>query len=504
MPASHLRTGRKSWTNWHESVRPRIADLIDLHNPPGNGTPEDLRETTVMIQRLIADALAEGVRLRAYGGGWSLSRAPVTDGWMLNTRHLNWRFPVSAASLVPGRAGRAGEHFLVQCGCQISEVNRYLEREKGRSLRTSGASNGQTIGGAAATGTHGSAIDTGAIQDHVVGMHLITGPDRHVWLERASDPVASDALIASLGAEALRDDALFNAAVVGLGALGVVHLVMIETEPLFLLEAHRTRGPFTDGLKRAVTSLEFEDAGLPDPPSRPFFFQVVLNPHSEDRPAYVTTMYRRPFPAGRPIDYAISGGLGPGYELLGALGALTDKVPALTPGLVSQVTQMQQEPFTGRTGTLGETFDFSTPRSKAAGAAVAVPLARTLEALEVIGDVHRREGPAPVVFACRFVRRSKGALAFTRFERTCVIDLDGVASARTARFFKAVWQALDATGIPYTQHWGKMNGLDAEAVRRAYGDAADDWVAARWRLLPAPAERRLFSGPFLESLGLDG
>lgn len=504
MPAEAIRTRHRTWTNWHESYRPRIGALFDLHNGPGDGSPGDLRETTAMIRRLLGEAMAAGARVRAYGGGWSLSRAPVTDGWMLNTRHLNWRFPLSAASLAPGRAARADAHFLVQCGMQISEVSRYLEIEKGRALRTSGASNGQTVAGAAATGTHGSAIDTGAVQDHVVGMHLITGPDRHVWLERASEPAASDALVDSLGAEAVRDDALFDAAVVGLGALGVVHLLMIETEPLFLLEAHRTRGAFTDGLKRAVTTLDLAGAGLPDPASRPYFFQVVLDPHAEDRPAYVTTMYRRPFPAGRPIDYAISGGLGPGYELLGVLGALTDKVPELTPALVSQVTAMQQEPFAGREGTLGETFDFSTPRSKAAGAAVAVPLERTLEALEVIGETHRREGPAPVVFACRFVRRSKGTLAFTRFEPTCVIDLDGASGRRTGRFFRAVWRALEAAGIPFTQHWGKMNGLDAAAVRRAYGDAVDDWLAARHRLLPGAAERRLFSSAFLEAVGLDG
>ena len=497
------RTGRKTWTNWHEGVHPRITDLIDLHNPPEAATAAGLARTTAMIQGLLGEALADRTPVRALGGGWSLSRAPATRGWMLNTKPLNWVFPVSPGSLVPARAGQAGELFLVQCGNHISEINRFLEIRMERSLRTTGASNGQTLAGAVSTGTHGSAIDFGGIQDHVLGLHLITGPDRHVWLEPASSPVVSQGFLDGLGAELLRDDALFAAALVGFGSFGVIHGLMIETAPRFLLEAHRARMDYTPGLRRAITTLEFDEIDLPDPASRPYFFQMVLDPHTGERPAYVTTMYRRPFDPGHEIDYAISGGLGPGYELLGVLGALTDSVPELTPALVSKVTEMQQEPFEEpRIGTLGETFDFSTPRSKAAGAAIAVPLERTVEALEVLGRAHDEAGPAPVIFATRFVRRSKGTLAFTRFDPTCVIDIDGVSSDRTRRFLKAAFQAIREAGIPHAQHWGKMNDLNATRVRRIYGADAEAWLAARRTLLPDAARRRLFSSPFLEGLGL--
>ena len=113
-------------------------------------------------------------------------------------------------------------------------------------------------------------------------------------------------------------------------------------------------------------------------------------------------------------------------------------------------------------------------------------------------------GPAPVVFACRFVRRSKGLLSFTRFDPTCVIDIDGVASKRTRRFYEKLWQALRDSGIPHSLHWGKMNSLDAEAVRFIYGDNVDSWLTARRQLLPHDSHRRLFSSPFLERLGLGG
>ena len=172
--AKFFKTGRKSWTNWHESVRQKVRDLYDLHNPDTPASSEGLRQTTAMIQGILREAVAQEIPVRALGGGWSFSRAPATDGWVLNTKPLNWVFPISPGSLVPSRADQAANLFLVQCGNNISEINRYLETDKERSLKTSGASNGQTFAGAVSTGTHGSAIDVGALQDHVIGMHLIT------------------------------------------------------------------------------------------------------------------------------------------------------------------------------------------------------------------------------------------------------------------------------------------------------------------------------------------
>ena len=87
------------------------------------------------------------------------------------------------------------------------------------------------------------------------------------------------------------------------------------------------------------------------------------------------------------------GGLGPGYDLLGFLGTVTDAVPDSTPLLVNEITKRQLKPFrTPKIRTFGETFDFTTPRSQAAGSALGVPLARTVDALEVINRVHKASG----------------------------------------------------------------------------------------------------------------
>ena len=140
------------------------------------------------------------------------------------------------------------------------DLDEKLEQDSNpkRSLKASGASNGQSIAGCSSTGTHGAAFNVGAVHDAIVGLHIVTGPDRHVWLEKKSNPVASDEFIKWLGAEPIKDDDIFNSAVVSFGSFGFIHGMLIETEPVFLLEQFRTGNiVYNDALKLAMNDLDF-------------------------------------------------------------------------------------------------------------------------------------------------------------------------------------------------------------------------------------------------------
>ena len=65
----------------------------------------DFVETTKQFQALISQAKARKLQIRAVGSRWSLSQAPTTDGWALNTIRLRGWMRVGAASLDPGYAG---------------------------------------------------------------------------------------------------------------------------------------------------------------------------------------------------------------------------------------------------------------------------------------------------------------------------------------------------------------------------------------------------------------
>jgi FAD/FMN-containing dehydrogenase len=441
------------------------------------------------------------VRLRAFGGGWSFSGAPSTDGYLLDTSPLNLWFRVRERSIHPEYDGPGDGLFFLQCGNSIAGLNRNLRAER-RSLRTTGASNGQSIVGAMSTGTHGSAIDIGAVQDYVVGIHLVAGPGRHLWLERASAPVTTDGFAALLGAELRRDDELFDAVLVSFGAFGLIHGVMIETEPIFLFEMHRKRRPLDDRLRTAITTLDFTGAGLPGGSARPRHFDVVVNPYDMDDGVYVTAMYQRPF---RP-DYPRPphGDLAPGDDALQFVGTVTDALPLLIPAVLTAAVKSQYRTTTAPLqGTTNDIFPTTTTRGRASGTAIAVPLERALETMELILAINRDHGPFPCLVALRFVPGTRALLGFTRFERTCIVDVDGTLSNRTRSFYSRIWQALGSSDIPYTMHWGKLLGLSAAELRRLYRGNADRWLAARRGLLSSGL-RRVFSNRFLEELDLAG
>lgn len=496
------RFDERVWTNWHQSVTAPIRARFEIHNQETAASMAGMRSAARQIQALIGAAEDEGVTLRPTGSRWSFSEiAAATDGWALETAPLNWAFTVGESNISSDYRGEHASLTLVQAGLSIAELNKHLETSLGRSLRATGASNGQTFPGAMGTGTHGSSLDVGAVQSQVVGLQLIPGRDRNLWIERASYPVASPKLVERLGASLVQDDQLFEAALVSLGALGVIHAVMIETAPLFLLEASQFKRPFDDTLKRAIEAGDFAGLGLPDPGARPYFFQLVLNPYDQAE-AYVKVMYQRSAPAGYQPDYRIKGAYGAGYDVPGLLGRLLDRADSLTPLLTGQLMAGQLRTFSRKRGTWGETFDYTTPRAETIGAGLAVPASDVVRALELVQAAFDDAGPAPLIYACRFVAASPGLLAFTRYDPTCVIDLDGLNSRKSLAVMEEVRTRFEDAAIPFSQHWGKLHGLTAARVRDSYGTAVDEWREARERLLPREEERRTFSSVFLDRLGL--
>ncbi len=498
---------RSSWTNYHENVTQKnVKKVFTVYRPSGSSTVRGYNETTALLQKLFRRAVNNGVRMRGVGGTWSLSRAAAVDGYVLDTRNLNYGFNISASSVSRDFTGDHEKLFFAQCGANVWEISQQLEA-RDLSFHTTGASNGQTIVGAISTGTHGSVLDFGGIQDHVVGLHLIVSPTKTIYLERASRPVVSNRFVNNLGAELRRDDDLFNAALVSFGSFGIIHGVMIEATDIFLMNTHSRYLTYNAALKHTMDTLDFSNLPkLPRENVRPYFFKLVVNPHNMEDGVYTKVSYKEPFTLSHPIDYSVDGsGIGPGDDLLNVMGSITDNIPLLTPALVNLLARLElpstEDKREGITGTVGQTFGFTNTRGTAVGAAMGIPLSETSRAVDLFLDLFRTEEPAPLVIGIRYVKKSDATLAFTRFDTTCVIELDGVASKRSTDFFKKAWKAMDDAGIPYTQHWGKVNNLNRQRVRTAYGSSVDNWIEARQSLL-SESGRRVFSSPFLDKLGL--
>ncbi len=497
-----VKTGDKTWENRHETFIEDINDLYELGNLSSLDALAGYNDTTTGLQGLIADAIATQTPLRALGSGWSWAKiATVNSGVMLDTKPLNTVFDITATSVSPAYPGDPKYLLFAQSGNGIWELEAHL-RPRNLSLKTSGASNGQTIAGAVSTGTHGSAFDFGATPDFVVGLHVIVGANRHVWLERASAPVVSAAFIQNLQTELLQDDDLFNAALVSFGSFGIIHGMMIETEDLFLLETYMQRMPYDDSLQGMMQTLDFTNANLPCGNERPFHFSVLLNPYDMDKGAYVTTMYKRPYQAGYqpPVDNAA--GIGPGDDAASFMGTITEVVPALIPTLVNTVIGASLTLFSKQFGTLGEIFDNTTLRGKLLSAAVGMPIAYAARVANLMLSINQIIGPFTGVFSFRFVKQTTATLGFTHFEHTCVMELDAPYSNTTYNFYTQVWQKLEDEQIPFTFHWGKVNEVTPQRIKNMYGAAADAWIAARNKLLDADSIK-IFTNPILQQWGLD-
>ena len=149
---------------------------------------------------------------------------------------------------------------------QIAELNAYLELipqegARQRALKAAGIGNGQTIAGAVSGNTHGSQINFGAMPDFVVGLHIATGSGQTLWIEKASKPVLNEEFAAKIGAELIRDDDIFNAAVVSFGTFGIIAAVAVETAPIYQLEFPPIVDIHHDDLKAKLS-------GFADAPTR--------------------------------------------------------------------------------------------------------------------------------------------------------------------------------------------------------------------------------------------
>jgi hypothetical protein len=498
------------WQNFHQSYTQSFLGEWDVFMPQQAAglTIADLKETTAQFQKLIAEARAGGLKARAVGSSWSLSRAPTTSGWTFNTNRLRGRLKIAAADVDPAYPGTADQKaglYLLQCGNTVADVNKLLESDgQKRALFTSGAANGQTIVGATSCGTHGSALEFGALHDHIVAIHLIVSGSSHYWIERKSRKVMSEAWVKQLGATLKRDDDdLFNAAVVSFGSFGIIGAVVIETAPRYLLETNPGTATLDEDLWKAIGGLDFS-AHPVFKGKKPYFFQAVINPSTDE----VLLMVNRRIdaPASYQPNYDLISepkSIGPGFDALSAVGVIVNAFKGVIPAFSKLAAKFLFD-TKPKTGTPGEIYGFKPPLLHVASGSLAVALPDARKTLEALIALYKEIGPVPLVLGCRYVRQTPALLGFNKFPTGLMISLDGVDSPGTRNFFDAAADRLEAKGIDFTQHWGKANSQTKARVLKAYGGNVAKWLKARREVLPDDGDRAVFDNDYIAERGLAG
>ncbi len=165
-----------------------------------------------------------------------------------------------------------------------------------------------------------------------------------------------------------------------------------------------------------------------------------------------------------------------------------------------------------RLGTIEDLFGGLRPEANNLLTGTAVPRSEARRALRLVfGEYEAFRRVLPAFVSARFVKGTSATLGFTRYDATCVLDIDAPSSELSRRFIRRVWRRMEAAGIPFTVHWGKLE-RDLEAVlargapaplERMYGSGAlGAWRRERAALLESPEVERAFTNAFMERVGL--
>ncbi|MCJ1437458.1 D-arabinono-1,4-lactone oxidase [Xylographa pallens] len=171
-------------------------------------------ETTEEIQKIITLARKCRRRIVTVGCGHSPSDLTCTSSWMVNLDKYNKIIKVNSQSKV----------VVMQAGIRLHELDKEL-KSHALAMPNLGSINQQSIAGAIGTATHGSSTRHGILSQSVLGLKIMLSNGRTV----------------SCSAEQNLD--LFRAALVSLGALGIITEVTFRAVPRFNIEWQQSLVP---------------------------------------------------------------------------------------------------------------------------------------------------------------------------------------------------------------------------------------------------------------------
>ncbi|MFH0173974.1 D-arabinono-1,4-lactone oxidase [Streptomyces cacaoi] len=193
-----------TWRNWGGNVAARPAREV---------TPASVDELAEAVRR----AAEDGLKVKAVGTGHSFTSIAATDGVLIRPQLLTGIRNIDRDNMT----------VTVEAGTPLKRLNLALARE-GLSLTNMGDIMEQTVSGATSTGTHGTGRESASIAAQIKGLELVTAD-------------GSVLTCSEKGTEEER--ALFAAARIGLGALGIVTAITFAVEPIFLLTAREEPMP---------------------------------------------------------------------------------------------------------------------------------------------------------------------------------------------------------------------------------------------------------------------
>ncbi|MFA0812362.1 D-arabinono-1,4-lactone oxidase [Microbulbifer epialgicus] len=178
------------WRNWSGSQQCLPSKRL---------APKDVTE----LQQVVAEATGT---VRAVGAAHSFTALVPTDDTIISLGRINGIADHDANS----------HQATVFAGTRIADLGQPLE-EVGQALINQPDIDEQTLGGCLATATHGTGAGLGCMSSNVTGLELVTAKGDTIWCD------------------AQQNTAVFSAAKVSLGSLGLITKVRMQNQPSYRL-----------------------------------------------------------------------------------------------------------------------------------------------------------------------------------------------------------------------------------------------------------------------------
>jgi FAD-linked oxidoreductase len=425
------------WQNWAGNQAAAPQRVI---------TPRSAAE----VAEAVALATRDGLAVRMTGSGHSFTAAAATSGVMLRPGGLR------AIRSVDEEAGQV----TVEAGCRLRDLNEALYA-RGLALANMGDIQEQTVAGAIQTGTHGTGRDLGGIAAQVTALEM----------------VLADGSVVCCSADQSAE--LFQAARIGLGALGVLTAVTLRVVPAFLLTAREEPMSWAEVIAR-----------LDELASASEHFEFYWFPHTD---GCLTKRNNRSDGPPRPLprwrhqldDEFLSN------TLFGATCRLGRRFPAVIPAIngvatkalgARTYTDAAYRVFTSPRRVRFKEQEYAIPREHLAGALTAIRDLFARNTWRISFPIEVRIAPGDDLWLSTAYGRSTAYVAVHVFH-----------TAPHEEYFREVEAVMTALGG--RPHWGKLHTRDAAYLCGVYPRFAD-FVTLRDQLDPA----RRFGNPYLEQV----
>ena len=465
------------------------------HNHAGNQTcrpreivtPGSLQELVELVQR----AEHEGTTVRAVGAGHAWSDAALTEGYLVLPERLGGVLDLDDGTL----REPAPRLARVLAGTHLYALNAALDKA-GLALPQMGGYDGQTLAGVVSTSTHGSGLAWGAFPDLVHSIELVIAGGEVVRVERAHGPTDRTKFTGRL----LQDDDTFHAAVCGIGCMGIAYSFLIEVREKFWLEEVRTLSTWEETRKSLTPAGVLGDGD---------HYELFVNPYPRDDGQHNLLVTRRHDvrdPGGPPETRERGHPLAELEASLPITGVLLRFLARHLPSIMvsrfdSVLDEMQGDwkSVSYRVFNIGEANHLPAVSMELC---VGLEGDRHLDAVDRVLAIaaeqrskHRRYHTSP--FSLRFTKASP-AFASMMYERdSMIMELILVTGTRGGEELLRAHEDALTDEFDARAHWGQINFLTEERVRRNY-PRWDDWLSVEKEFNASG----VFNSPFTRRVGI--